>query len=66
MPHSDSPAWRIKAVEREVSAGKQDPRDLVDVQAHGVITRPANSLCRSLAAEYAAMVDKPKRKAGKK
>jgi hypothetical protein len=30
-------------VERAVSLGKQDPRDLEDVKAHGYVTKPADT-----------------------
>jgi hypothetical protein len=41
-------AWRIRAIERNVSRGLQDPRDLEAVIRHGFATRPAcNGLCSS-------------------
>jgi hypothetical protein len=35
--------WRIRMVERAVSLGKQDPRDLEEVKAHGYVTKPADT-----------------------
>lgn len=32
--------WRVRVVGRAVSLGKQDPRDLEDVKAHGYVTKP--------------------------
>lgn len=53
--------FRIRAVKRAVSAGKQDPRDLDDVRRNGVVTNPTESLSRSMAREYSVLVDAGKR-----
>lgn len=53
--------FRIRAVERAVSRGVQDPRDVEDVKAHGRVTRPSESMSHALAREYVAVVDSGKR-----
>jgi hypothetical protein len=39
----DDKEWRVRVVGRAVSLGKQDPRDLEEVKAHGFVTKPADS-----------------------
>jgi hypothetical protein len=51
--------WRLQVVERNVSRGLEDPRDLESVKARGFVSRPDGDLCRSMAIAYAAEVDKP-------
>jgi hypothetical protein len=41
----DALAWRIAQVERSVSRGVQDPRDLEAVKSHGIVTRPSHDAC---------------------
>lgn len=36
--------WRRRSVERAVSRGAQDPRDLLDVERNGIVTRPGDCL----------------------
>jgi hypothetical protein len=56
----DDKAWRVRVIGRTVSAGKQDPRDLAEVKAHGFVTKPADvnpvplaDLLRHVEAHYA-------------
>jgi hypothetical protein len=35
--------WRVHVIERAVSLGKQDPRDLEEVKARGYVTKPADT-----------------------
>ena len=58
--------FRIHAVERAVSRGSQGRADLDAVKAHGVVTKPASSrearsLCLTLAAECAVLVEAGRR-----
>jgi hypothetical protein len=49
--------WRIKVIERNVALGKQDPRDLESVLAHGYVTKPVDWI-RQLSIDAAREIDR--------
>jgi hypothetical protein len=72
MPNGYAPMnnreWRIKQVERSVSRGLQDPRDLESVLTHGYVTKPIDWI-RQLAIDAAKEIDsnyKPRKRANAK
>lgn len=49
--------WRIKVIERNVALGKQDPRDLESVLAHGYVAKPVDWI-RQLSIDAAKEIDR--------
>lgn len=55
--YEDIRAWKIRVTQRNVARGWQSSADLDDVKAHGHVTSPEPSLCRTLAVEAAKDID---------